>query len=71
MCIGLSSSSIQPFTFVMQTHYFRDPNSFVPTASAPEPRNSRNEKEKEEDFPYWDSYDIINQFYLELGERTK
>lgn len=51
--------------------YFpRDPNSFTPNGSSSEPRNSRNENEKDES-AYWDSYDTINQFYLELGKRIE
>lgn len=47
--------------------YSRDPNGAVPNASASEAKNSQ--KGHEEDFgtPYWDTYDTINQLYLELG----
>lgn len=46
--------------------FCRDPNGAVPNASASEAKNS--EKGHEElNTPYWDTYDTINQFYLELG----
>ncbi|KAK9879503.1 hypothetical protein WA026_006570 [Henosepilachna vigintioctopunctata] len=49
-----------------------DPNGAVPNASASEAKNAQ-QKGKEVvdggDTPYWDTYDTINQLYLELGER--
>lgn len=47
----------------------RDPNGAVPNASASEAKNQQQPK-GHDDTPteYWDTYDTINQFYLELGK---
>ncbi|XP_049822999.1 neuroligin-1 isoform X2 [Aethina tumida] len=47
-----------------------DPNGAVPNASASEAKNQQQPK-GHDDTPteYWDTYDTINQFYLELGNR--
>lgn len=39
--------------------YYRDPNGA-----------ESNNKHLDEETPYWDSYDSINQLYLELGKDT-
>lgn len=39
--------------------YYRDPNGA-----------ESNNKHLDEETPYWDSYDSINQLYLELGNDT-
>lgn len=39
--------------------YYRDPNGA-----------ESNNKHLDEETPYWDSYDSINQLYLELGNNT-
>jgi hypothetical protein len=51
----------------MSAVFFRDPNGAVPNASASEAKNSQKDHE-EVNTPYWDTYDTINQLYLELGE---
>ncbi|CAH1368932.1 neuroligin-1 [Tenebrio molitor] len=47
-----------------------DPNGAVPNASASEAKNSQKDHE-EVNTPYWDTYDTINQLYLELGNRPE
>ncbi|KAJ8915609.1 hypothetical protein NQ315_003393, partial [Exocentrus adspersus] len=47
-----------------------DPNGAVPNASASEAKNSQKDHD-ETSTPYWDTYDTINQFYLELGNRPE
>ncbi|KYB27420.1 neuroligin-1 [Tribolium castaneum] len=47
-----------------------DPNGAVPNASASEAKNSQKGHE-EMNTPYWDTYDTINQLYLELGNRPE
>lgn len=53
---------------MMKGLFFRDPNGAVPNASASEAKNSQKGHE-EMNTPYWDTYDTINQLYLELGKK--
>ncbi|XP_044750776.1 neuroligin-1-like [Coccinella septempunctata] len=51
-----------------------DPNGAVPNASASEAKNAQQKaKDVEEGGApyYWDTYDTINQLYLELGNRAE
>ncbi|XP_074032731.1 neuroligin-4, X-linked isoform X2 [Leptinotarsa decemlineata] len=47
-----------------------DPNGAVSNNSQIGVRVSQIEKEREVSLPFWDTYDVINQFYLEIGSRA-
>lgn len=47
---------------------FRDPNGgSVPKAPGSELKNPPTDENEIPTLPYWDTYDTINQFYLEMG----
>lgn len=51
---------------------FSDPNGgSVPKAPGSEPKNPPTDENEIPTLPYWDTYDTINQFYLEMGRYYK
>ncbi|KAG5870537.1 hypothetical protein JTB14_011947 [Gonioctena quinquepunctata] len=46
-----------------------DPNGA--NSSQIDPRISQREKERDVSLPFWDTYDTINQFYMEMGNRPE
>lgn len=60
-------------TFITCIIFCRDPNGAVPNASASEAKNAQQKVKDVEEAGapfYWDTYDTINQLYLELGEEN-
>ncbi|XP_031345725.1 neuroligin-1 [Photinus pyralis] len=48
-----------------------DPNGPTPSASTVETLNKGTQTNDESSTPFWDTYDTINQLYLELGNRPE
>lgn len=47
--------------------FCRDPNGAVPNTSSTDAKSSQK-KHDEINAPFWDTYDTINQLYLEMGK---
>ncbi|XP_060517630.1 neuroligin-1-like isoform X2 [Cylas formicarius] len=70
--VGVSKTLIQYISNFIKSG---DPNGGVPNAPASKSHNSQlvngDSNNVDDHPPYWDAYDTINQFYLELGNRPE
>ncbi|CAH1118454.1 unnamed protein product [Phaedon cochleariae] len=48
-----------------------DPNTESTDSPTVEANNQQRDNQQEPSMPFWDTYDTINQFYMELGSRTE